>query len=118
MMPMNPNQEPKDGQKYPLDTNRVTSSIPKGGTENGTWTYPSEQMFFNALRRKGKGDDVHEGHINTIVHIHNNMNERAWDQVAAWEETCHPGYLSIDQSIYILSISICSHRRRHYKRRK
>ncbi|KDO30077.1 hypothetical protein SPRG_05268 [Saprolegnia parasitica CBS 223.65] len=90
MMPVNPNQEPKDGQKYPLDTNRVQSTIPKGGTE-GTWSYPSEQMFFNALKRKGKGEDVHEGHINTIVSIHNNMNERAWEQVAAYEEMCHPG---------------------------
>ncbi|OQR85160.1 cytochrome c/c1 heme lyase [Achlya hypogyna] len=90
MMPLNPNQEPKEGQKYPLDTNRVQSTIPKGGTE-GTWTYPSEQMFFNALKRKGKGEDVHEGHINTIVSIHNNMNERAWEQVAAYEEACHPG---------------------------
>ncbi|RQM24631.1 hypothetical protein B5M09_003093 [Aphanomyces astaci] len=90
-MPSNPNQEPNDGQKYPLNTTRVTSTIPKGGTD-GTWTYPSEQMFFNALRRKGKGEDVHEGHVQTIVSIHNNMNERAWNQVAAWEEALHPGY--------------------------
>ncbi|RHY35316.1 hypothetical protein DYB32_000209 [Aphanomyces invadans] len=92
-MPSNPNQEPKEGQKYPLSTNRVTSTIPKGGTD-GTWTYPSEQMFFNALRRKGKGEDVHEGHVQTIVSIHNNMNERAWNQVAEWEETLYPGYAS------------------------
>ncbi|CAK4621347.1 hypothetical protein LEN26_021226 [Aphanomyces euteiches] len=90
MMPYNPNQEPKEGQKFPLSTNRVQSTIPKGGTD-GTWSYPSEQMFFNALRRKGKGEDVHEGHVETIVSIHNNMNERAWNQVIEWENTLHPG---------------------------
>ncbi|KAF0697674.1 Aste57867_11645 [Aphanomyces stellatus] len=90
MMPANPNQEPKDGQKYPLETARVESTIPKGGT-TGTWTYPSEQMFFNALRRKGKGEDVHEGQVQTIVSIHNNMNERAWHQVIEWENTLYPG---------------------------
>ena len=92
MMPSNPNQEAKDGQKYPLDTHRVDSTIPKGGVD-GTWTYPSEQMFFNAMKRKGKGDDVHEGHVPTIVAIHNNMNERTWNQVLKWEQTLYPGYV-------------------------
>lgn len=90
MMPSNPNQEPKDGQKFPLETQRVNSTIPKGGVD-GTWTYPSEQMFFNAMKRKGKGEDVHEGHVPTIVAIHNNMNERTWRQLLQWEETLHPG---------------------------
>jgi cytochrome c heme-lyase len=89
MMPYNPNQEPNDQQRYPLTTERVQSTIPKGGTE-GTWLYPSEQMFFNALKRKGKGEDVHEGQMSTIVAIHNNMNERAWAQVEQYEKVCHP----------------------------
>ncbi|KAJ0395066.1 hypothetical protein P43SY_011454 [Pythium insidiosum] len=89
MMPYNPNQEPNDEQRYPLTQERVQSTIPKGGTE-GTWLYPSEQMFFNALKRKGKGEDVHEGDVSTIVAIHNNMNERAWAQVEQYEKVCHP----------------------------
>lgn len=89
MMPFNPNQEPSDEQRYPLPQERVQSTIPKGGTE-GTWLYPSEQMFFNALKRKGKGDDVHEADVPTIVAIHNNMNERAWAQVEHYERVCHP----------------------------
>ncbi|GMF24589.1 unnamed protein product [Phytophthora fragariaefolia] len=89
MMPYNPNQEPNDEQRYPLPQDRVQSTIPKGGTE-GTWLYPSEQMFFNALRRKGKGEDVHEGDVRAIVSIHNNMNERAWAQVEHYEKVCHP----------------------------
>jgi cytochrome c heme-lyase len=89
MMPYNPNQDPRDEQRYPLPQARVQSTIPKGGTE-GTWVYPSEQMFFNALRRKGKGEDVHEGDVKAIVSIHNNMNERAWAQVEHYEKVCHP----------------------------
>ncbi|TMW64251.1 hypothetical protein Poli38472_012873 [Pythium oligandrum] len=89
MMPYNPNQDPNDEQRYPLPQERVQSTIPKGGTE-GTWLYPSEQMFYNALKRKGKGEDVHEGDVGTIVAIHNNMNERAWAQVEQYEKICHP----------------------------
>lgn len=83
-MPTNPNQSPSSGQVKPLSTHRVTSSIPKGGTE-GTWAYPSPQMFFNALRRKGKGTDVREDDVPTIVAVHNNMNERAWRELERWE---------------------------------
>ena len=46
-------QEPAPGQPYPLSTARERSTIPKaGGNEGETWTYPSEQMFFNAMLRK------------------------------------------------------------------
>lgn len=89
MMPYNPSQAPNDEQRYPLPQDRVQSTIPKGGTE-GTWLYPSEQMFYNALKRKGKGEDVHEGDVKAIVSIHNNMNERAWAQVEHYEKVCHP----------------------------
>uniref|UniRef100_A0AAV1SZR5 Holocytochrome c-type synthase n=1 Tax=Peronospora matthiolae TaxID=2874970 RepID=A0AAV1SZR5_9STRA len=89
MIPHNPNQEPNEEQRYPLPQDRVQSTIPKGGAE-GTWLYPSEQMFYNALKRKEKGDDVHEGNVRAIVSIHNNMNERAWAQVEHYEKVCHP----------------------------
>lgn len=89
-MPTNPNQSPHDEQRYPLESSRVASTIPKGGV-SGTWTYPSEQMFYNAMKRKGKGEDVHEGNVPAIISIHNNMNEKTWKQVLEWEETCHPG---------------------------
>jgi cytochrome c heme-lyase len=88
-MPQNPNQLPRPGQSRPIDTARVKSSIPKGGTEEETWTYPSPQMFFNALNRKGKGDNVDENDVETVVAIHNNMNERTWKQVMDWEKTFH-----------------------------
>lgn len=44
-MPTHPNQQPAPGQKRPLSTDRVKSTIPKGGEET-TWTYPSPQMFW------------------------------------------------------------------------
>lgn len=44
-MPANPNQLPAPGQRQPLSTDRVQSTIPKGGDQN-TWTYPSPQMFW------------------------------------------------------------------------
>jgi hypothetical protein len=45
-MPLEANQQPCPGQRKPLSTERVQSTIPKGGTE-ATWLYPSPQMFFN-----------------------------------------------------------------------
>ena len=92
-----PSQLPVPGQTERLPTERVSSSIPKGGTDS-TWTYPSPQMFFNALNRKGKGGDVTESDAEVIVAIHNNMNERTWDQLMQWEaphkERCpHPKLL-------------------------
>ena len=79
-MPANPNNSALyNDQKFPLPQERVASTIPKGGTDE-TWKYPSPQMFFNALRRKGKGEDVNEEDAVSIVAVHNNMNERTWTQ--------------------------------------
>jgi cytochrome c heme-lyase len=48
-------QEPAPGQPYPLSTAREHSTIPKAGSKEGeTWTYPSEQMFFNAMLGKAR----------------------------------------------------------------
>ena len=47
-----PNQRPAPDQPFPLDTGRVVSSIPKAGTDEN-WVYPSQQMFWNAMLRKG-----------------------------------------------------------------
>ena len=51
-MPLAPNQQPCPGQRRLLSTERVESTIPKGGTD-ATWVYPSPQMFFNGERRYG-----------------------------------------------------------------
>ena len=83
-MPAVAAQAPSPGQRLPLSTTRVQASIRKGGTE-GTWTYPSPQMFWNALVRKGKADGVDETDMDSVVSIHNEMNERAWAQLVRWE---------------------------------
>lgn len=87
-MPVEANQLPCPGQRRPLPTERVASNIPKGGTES-TWLFPSPQMVFNALNRKGKGADVTEEDMESFVHAHNTMNEATWRQVMIWEKL-HP----------------------------
>lgn len=83
-MPAEPNQQPFPGQRLPLSTDRQPSSIPKDGTSS-TWVYPSPQMFYNALKRKGKGADVTEQDMDAVVYNHNVMNELTWRMVEQWE---------------------------------
>ncbi|EME84747.1 uncharacterized protein MYCFIDRAFT_210968 [Pseudocercospora fijiensis CIRAD86] len=53
-------------------------------TESGNWVYPSQEMFFNAMRRKGHEADPSD--MNSIVPIHNAVNEKAWQEIRKWEE--------------------------------
>lgn len=50
---------------------------------SGNWIYPSQDMFFNAMKRKGH--DPQSADMATIVPIHNAVNERAWAEIKAWE---------------------------------
>lgn len=87
MMPP-PNQMPSPGQPFPLSTNRIQSTIPKAGTESEKWVYPSEQMFWNAMLRKGwrwEEDEIKQQDMSHIIHIHNANNEKAWREVLKWE---------------------------------
>mmetsp|Transcript_12588 Transcript_12588/g.41495 ORF Transcript_12588/g.41495 Transcript_12588/m.41495 type:complete len:257 (+) Transcript_12588:88-858(+) len=83
-MPAQANQSRAPGQAESLSTERKESSIPKGGT-GSNWLYPSAQMFYNALVRKGKADDVVEKDMATVVSVHNSMNEMTWKAVLQWE---------------------------------
>ncbi|KAI1329339.1 cytochrome c/c1 heme-lyase [Xylariaceae sp. FL0255] len=49
----------------------------------GNWVYPSERMFFDAMKRKGH--DPRTADMRTVVPIHNAVNERAWAEIKAWE---------------------------------
>ncbi|KAI9352676.1 cytochrome c/c1 heme-lyase [Obelidium mucronatum] len=83
-MPLTPNQKPAVGQKEPLATEREVSTIPMGGKHEGKyWVYPSEQMFFNAMKRKNW--DAHEADMHTVVPIHNVVNEECWRKIMEWE---------------------------------
>jgi len=82
------NQQPSPDQPFPLNTERVQSNIPRGGTD-GTWQYPSEQMFWNAMLRKGwrwEKDSLSQQDMSHIIRIHNFNNENAWQEVIKWEK--------------------------------
>ena len=94
MMPT-PDQRKSGSQRNNLSTHRVASTIPisernrsmpqhqKDAAATGTWQYPSEQMFFNAIKRKGwtpKEEDM-----TNVIAIHNAVNERCWAEVLRWE---------------------------------
>lgn len=89
-MPATANQQKAPGQAEDLSTHRVQSSIPKGGTES-TWQYPSPQMFWNSLVRKGKAEGAAESDMAMVVAIHNEMNERTWRHLLEWEHGLHAG---------------------------
>jgi len=62
---------------------------PAGGAAERRWVYPSEQMFYNAMKRKGWDPDAKD--METVVKIHNAVNERAWSEIVQWERANHPG---------------------------
>ncbi|XP_031431121.1 holocytochrome c-type synthase [Clupea harengus] len=86
MMPP-PNQIPSVDQPFSLSVKREESTIPRAGSEQH-WVYPSEQMFWNAMLRKGwhwnKGD-IEQKDMNNIISIHNQNNEMAWQEILRWE---------------------------------
>ncbi|CAG8577214.1 16873_t:CDS:2 [Funneliformis mosseae] len=95
-MPLKPNQKPVEGQRIPLDTSREHSSIPCVIPESTTsnrigennsekvWIYPSEQMFYNAMKRKNW--DPREEDMRVVVPMHNAVNEKAWKEILDWEK--------------------------------
>ena len=93
-------QTPAVGQRMPLSTQRVTSSIPRGEEPSSgiiapshqpanstNWQYPSEQQFYNAMFRKGYRPPVES--IPSVLQIHNAVNERSWAEVRKWERDLH-----------------------------
>ena len=86
------NALPSPGQTTSLPTERVSSTIPKTAAGGTMWTYPSPQMFYNALARKGKLDDgTSEDDMEAVVALHNVMNEGTWERVLQWERVLAGG---------------------------
>ncbi|KAA6410384.1 MAG: cytochrome c1 heme lyase [Lasallia pustulata] len=71
-MTPNPNSPPANSER---DTGHDATT--------GNWIYPSERMFFDAMRRKQHSPQAADMAI--IVPIHNAVNERAWAEIKAWE---------------------------------
>lgn len=73
-----------------LSAERTASSIPRADAEEpGCWTYPSSRMFYNALERKGKA--VPAEHIESMLAVHNELNEAVWREVVKMERRLAPG---------------------------
>ncbi|XP_035986150.1 cytochrome c-type heme lyase isoform X4 [Fundulus heteroclitus] len=86
MMPP-PNQTAAPDQPFNLSISRQESNIPRHGAEKN-WVYPSEQMFWNAMLRKGwrwRDDDLAPHDMTNIIKIHNQNNEQAWQEILKWE---------------------------------
>lgn len=84
---INPN--PEDQHETVLSIERETSSIPKSIPSNAAqppsrWQYPSPLQFYRALRRKGHTDTT-ASQIPAMLYIHNELNERVWQEILAWE---------------------------------
>ncbi|CZT10647.1 related to CYT2-holocytochrome-c1 synthase [Rhynchosporium agropyri] len=61
----------------------ANSEKESGVSKDGNWIYPSEKMFFDAMKRKGYASEAND--MKTIVPIHNAVNERAWKEIKEWE---------------------------------
>lgn len=76
-----------DAQDCPVDhgasANPSNAEVESGRDASGNWVYPSEKMFFDAMKRKGY--DAREVDMKTVVPIHNAVNERAWAKIKEWE---------------------------------
>lgn len=83
------------GSQVDLSPLRVTSSIPRAAPDDSqsscpasndqsvTWMYPSEQMFYKAMERKGAQPKAED--MQLVVNIHNMVNEQCWVEVLKWE---------------------------------
>ncbi|EKM49922.1 uncharacterized protein PHACADRAFT_105614 [Phanerochaete carnosa HHB-10118-sp] len=79
-------QAPAAHQTLQLPTAREESTIPRDASSR--WEYPSPQQFYNALVRKGW--ETPEEHVETMVQIHNWLNEQAWLEILKWEKKENP----------------------------
>ncbi|CAI5759978.1 unnamed protein product [Candida verbasci] len=83
-MPHSLSSQKAPGQTINLSTQRTTSTIPSA--DNSLWEYPSPQQMLNAMLRKGKlNADVPEDAVESMVEVHNFLNEGAWQQILEWE---------------------------------
>jgi len=76
-------QERAENQTVTLPTEREPSTIPRG-TGEGNWEYPSPQQMYNALLRKGY-TDTDATAVESMVSVHNFLNEGAWAEIVEWE---------------------------------
>lgn len=83
-MPSSISQSRAENQTVNLPIERETSSIPRGDAESN-WEYPSPQQMYNAMLRKGY-DDTPQDAVESMVAVHNFLNEGAWAEIVGWEQ--------------------------------
>lgn len=81
-------KENSDNKSSVLSAARSASTIPRSlpdesQADSTTWMYPSPRMFYNALKRKGF--DTEPEDIESMVQVHNFLNEAVWQEVEEWE---------------------------------
>lgn len=76
-------QDRAPNQTVDLPVEREASTIPRGDTA-GNWEYPSPQQMYNAMLRKGYTDTPQDA-VESMVAVHNFLNEGAWAEIVGWE---------------------------------
>lgn len=75
-----------------LSKARVHSSIPRTtdseesqcpASSSNYWLYPSQEMFYNAMKKKGSHPNPQD--MQLVVNIHNIVNEQCWIEILKWE---------------------------------
>jgi cytochrome c heme-lyase len=66
-----------------LSEDREVSSIPRTNVD-GNWIYPSQKQFYEAMIRKEFKPEAKD--METIIPIHNSINERCWNFIKNWEK--------------------------------
>ena len=82
-MPTLANKPEHDQQAILLPLDREASSIPRGDSDTN-WEYPSPQQMYNAMLRKGYTDTPADA-VESMVAVHNFLNEGAWNEIVEWE---------------------------------
>lgn len=77
-------------QTVDLPVDREQSSIPRADGSSANWEYPSPQQMYNAMLRKGYTDTPQDA-VESMVAVHNFLNEGAWQEIVNWEETFASG---------------------------
>lgn len=80
-------QKSIDASADALPITRESSTIPRADADS-TWQYPSARMFYTALHRKGK--PVPASSVESMVDIHNALNESTWEELVATERVLAP----------------------------
>lgn len=89
-------------QRVALSTSRETSTIPRSkmadaGDEGGLWEYPSAQQLYNAMVRKGYEQSGE--HVESMLSVHNFLNEEAWREILEWERWHPDAPTGVDASL-------------------